>query len=141
MATIEFQKVKKIPQRYKDIVYGWIKEIQSVFPCDNPYFTIVQLIQDLCLLYFSAIIDTKILTDNEQMILYDMVNNQLNNKYCHCEWVLLFRATRDGFDRDDFYSKCDNRNNIICVTHSEENNVFGGYTSVSLDKSMQISIL
>ena len=134
MATISFQKVKKIPQRYKDIVYGWIKDIQSIFPCDNPYFTIVQLVQDLCLLYFSAIIDTQILTDNEQMILYDMVNKQLNNKY-HSEWVLLFRASRDGFKRDEFYSKCDNKKNVICVTHSEQNNVFGGYTSVNLAKS------
>ena len=50
----DLRKIKRIPQRQRDIVYGYIKEIQStIFPNsnNNPYFNINQLIKDLCLLY------------------------------------------------------------------------------------------
>ena len=67
--------LRGVTQREKDIVYGYIKQIQSIFPFeDNPYYTIVQLIQDLCLLYYRVLIDTNILTNNEQMKLLEMID-------------------------------------------------------------------
>ena len=134
MAAIDFKQVKQSNQRDKDIVYGYMKQIQCLFPGDNPYFTIVQLIQDLCLLYYRVVIDTKILTDDETQKLLEMVNDHTNNIYKGC-WKLLFRASRDGFKRYDFYLKCDKMNNTICIIHSAQNNVFGGFTSISWDKS------
>ena len=62
-------------QRDKDIVYGWIKQVQTVFPMDNSHYTIVQLIQDLILLFFHIAMDTKILTDEEEKKLFEMVMN------------------------------------------------------------------
>ena len=133
MSAIDFKRVRKIPQKYKDIVHGYIKRVQVIFPEDNPYFTIVELIQDLCLLYFCHMIDSKILTNDEHIKLYDMVNTQLKNKF-KGEWMLLFRATRDGFARKNFYDKCDGKDNTICIIRSEQNNVFGGYTSSKWNK-------
>ena len=135
MATFDYKLIKRTSQRDKDIVYGFMKQMQSMFTeIDNPYYTIVQLIQDLCLLYFHQTIDTNILTDDEQHKLIEMVNHHTNNKY-DGEWRLLFRSTRDGLKRDDFYSKCDGINNSICVIQTKENNVFGGFTSLYWDKS------
>ena len=51
-----FKKVRRIHQKDKDMVYGYIKSIQILLPSDtNSYYTIDQLIQDLCLLYFSCV--------------------------------------------------------------------------------------
>ena len=65
MSQSAFQKVKACSQRDKDIVYGYIKIIQSILPHEqNSYFIIVQLIQNLILLYFHNKIDSKLLTDD-----------------------------------------------------------------------------
>ena len=66
MSQIDFKQIKIIGQKEKDITYGYIKDIQSMFPDDNTYYTIVRSIQDIILLYFRILIDTKILTDDEQ---------------------------------------------------------------------------
>ena len=132
MAEADFKQVKSISQREKDIVYGYLKQIQSLLPSEsNSYYTIVQLIQDLILLYSRISIDTKILTDAEQVKLLEMVYNHLdNNKYPRNEWKLLFRGSRDGYHRNNFYSKCDNKSDTICIIQSPEGNVFGGFTSL-----------
>ena len=100
MATPDLKRVKYIGSKDKNIVYGYMKRHQQIFPHNNPYFTIVQLIQDLCLLYFHQMLNTTILTDDEQIKLLEMVHNHTNSKYKH-DWKLLFRGSRDGFTRDD----------------------------------------
>ena len=60
---------------------------QTVFPLDNPYFTIAQLIQDLCLLYYGIVIDSKILTNEEQMKLLEMVSKHIN---IESAWILYY---------------------------------------------------
>ena len=140
MAQVDFKKVKRTGQRDKDIVYGYIKQMQLMFPEDNTYFTIVQLIQDLCLLYFCKVINSKILTDNEGIKLMEMVDNHRNTKYNNGEWKLLFRATRDGFKRCNFFDKCDKMDNTICIIQTPQNNVFGGFTSLKWEQSIQSNI-
>ena len=130
---MDLSRKRRISIRYKDIVYGWMKQMQCLLPSDEPYFIINELIQDLCLLYFAHLIDTQILTDEEQTSLFDAVNKQLSHK-CDAKWELLFRGSRDKFGRDNFYSKCDGKGSIICIIQSPQNNVFGGYQSVRCDK-------
>ena len=73
----DLKKVQKISQREKDIVYGYIKQIQTIFPWkENSYYIIAQLIQDLCLLYFHTFINTKILTDNEIDLFLNFINKE-----------------------------------------------------------------
>ena len=45
----------------------------------------------------------------------------------------MYRASRDGWGADAFYSKCRDKVNTITVIKSTEGNVFGGY----LDSSWQ----
>ena len=132
MAAIQLKQIKKISQRDKDIVYGYIKMIQSIFPEDIPYFTIVQLIQDLCLLYFSVIMDSKILKDELKLKLFEAISNHMN---CQSEWQLIFRASKDGNQRDNFYAKCNGIKDTVCIIESPQNNIFGGYNPLRWDKS------
>ena len=134
----DLKQVKRISQREKDIVYGYIKQIQSIFPYNiNPYYIIVQLIQDLCLLYYRVLIDTQILTNEEKMTLLQMIPNKSFTK----EWKLLYRRSRDGASRDDFYKKCDKMDKTICIIQTPQNNVFGGYTSLKWYKSTHEQVI
>jgi hypothetical protein len=48
----------------------------------------------------------------------------------------LYRATRDGFDSNDFHSKCDGKSNTLTILKAKENKcIFGGFTTVSWDSS------
>jgi hypothetical protein len=52
------------------------------------------------------------------------------------KWTLLYRATRDGFDSDDFHSKCDGHSNTLTIVKAKHSEfIFGGYTTVSWDDS------
>ena len=133
MAAADLRRVKHIAQKDKDIVYGYMKRMQSMFPDDMSYYTIGQLIQDLCLLYFHIALESKILTYEEGMKLMEMVNNHRNIQ-CYNEWKLLFRGSRDGLRRKDFFDKCDKMDNTLCIIQTPQNNVFGGYTSLKWDR-------
>ncbi|CAF0886125.1 unnamed protein product [Adineta steineri] len=46
-------------------------------------------------------------------------------------WELIYKATRDGFSADAFHSCCDNKGPTMTIIQSNNNYLFGGYTSVS----------
>ena len=46
------------------------------------------------------------------------------------EYSLLWRASKDGFEWNDFYGKCNGKRNTLIIIQSKLNNVFGGFTSV-----------
>ena len=41
---------------------------------------------------------------------------------------LIYRASQDGFNANDFHSKCDKQPNTLIIIKSEHGNIFGGYT-------------
>ena len=45
-------------------------------------------------------------------------------------WVLIYRASRDGFGAAAFHSRCDNRGPTITIIQSKDNYLFGGYTAI-----------
>jgi hypothetical protein len=48
------------------------------------------------------------------------------------KWVLIYKATRDGFGGGDFHRFCDNQGPTMSVIQSNDGGyLFGGYTSVS----------
>jgi len=48
------------------------------------------------------------------------------------KWVLIYKATRDGFGASDFHRCCDNQGPTMSVIQSKDSGyIFGGYTSVS----------
>lgn len=44
---------------------------------------------------------------------------------------LLYRASRDGWDTNDFHSKCDDKGATVTIVKTSEGYVFGGYTDQS----------
>jgi len=48
---------------------------------------------------------------------------------------LLFKASRDGFNRKAFHDRCDNKGSTITVVKSQFNQVFGGYANTSWDSA------
>jgi hypothetical protein len=59
------------------------------------------------------------------MKLNDFYNNWNQN------WLLIYKASRDGFDANAFHSRCDNKGPTMTIIRSNNNYLFGGYTSVA----------
>jgi hypothetical protein len=52
------------------------------------------------------------------------------------KWTLLYRGTRDGFEANDFHSKCDDHpNTLTIIKASGSSYIFGGFTSVHWDRT------
>ena len=134
--SIDLKKVAIINQKYKDIVFGFTRAAQSVFPGDNPYFNIVDLIKYLCLLYYYNLFDSKILTDKEKDDFFQLLSKN-NKDFDDYQWNLLYRASRDGLNRDLFVNKVHGKPNVICFIEIEGGNVCGGYTSTGWTKGAE----
>jgi hypothetical protein len=74
----------------------------------------------------------QILTNERQMSeLIDLCEFSPNDK-----WSLLYRATRDGFDSDDFHSRCDSHSNTLTILRAKGSEfIFGGFTTAAWDSS------
>jgi hypothetical protein len=46
-------------------------------------------------------------------------------------WILLFRASRDGFTASDFHKHCDNFQETITIIRTPNKCIFGGYSPLS----------
>ena len=77
-------------------------------------------------------IESKILTEEEAVKLYDMVSNQLGSNIL--DFSLVYRGTEDGFKFDDFWQKCDEIKPAFVIIETVRNKVFGGYASVGFKK-------
>ena len=126
---LNLRKVAKIGQKYKDIVFGYIHRIQLLFPDDNNYFNIVDLIKFLCLLYYhDSIFESEILTEIEQSDFFELLS-QNEKHFQHYEWKLIYKGKRDGLNAAICNNICRHKKNLFCFIHTEGDNVFGGYTS------------
>ncbi len=47
--------------------------------------------------------------------------------------ILLYRATRDGFEASAFHAKCDGKANTVTIIKTNGDYVFGGYTAADWD--------
>ena len=52
MTTLDFGMIKNIPQRDKDAIYGYIREMQARFPKDNTFYNIPESINYICALFY-----------------------------------------------------------------------------------------
>lgn len=44
---------------------------------------------------------------------------------------LIYRASRDGYNAEDFHKHCDNQGPTLSLLFSELDRLFGGYTDIS----------
>lgn len=45
-------------------------------------------------------------------------------------WYLIYKASRDSFDANEFHSRCDNRGATVTVIRSNNNYLSGGHTAI-----------
>ena len=87
-------------------------------------------------LSFLAFRDTRILTSDEAVSLFDSVaiggnDESVGFTTTFTDAVLLYRATEDGFDAASFHRKC-NGTNTLFIMKTTQNYVFGGFVHESL---------
>ena len=131
MESLDLKDVAQIDQQYKNIVYGFIKQVLRLFPSDNPYYNFDGLISSLCLLYYFNKINSKILTIKETSEFLNLLDKE--NKFTELgnfKWNLIYRFSDDAFNLDIFRYKCHGLTDIVAIIRSDTNNVFGGYLSV-----------
>ena len=128
---MDLKRVASIDQKYIDIVFGFINHAQLLFPTNNPYYTIADLIKHLCLLYFYNNINSTILTNEEESQFLFLLKKQGSLDHLdNYSWNLLYRKTDDGFSFDTIRKKAHGLKDVIVLIHTDSNNVFGGYLSV-----------
>eukprot|EP01084_Bolivina_argentea_P173854 301161_1 len=130
--VISFEKINRINQRTKDIVFGFIRHINKSVSADNT----PPLIKYLCVLFYYASIESNILTSKEIQNFEELFYNYHKTKHLlqitH-EWKLLFRGSMHGFTDVKFNKIVPNNQNIVVIIHSSDNNVFGGYSKTGYD--------
>ena len=70
---------------------------------------------------------SKILSDEQKRFI---LNSCLKLELRHSSFVLIYRASRDGWESIDFHAHCDNKGPTVTVVKSG-NYIFGGYTELS----------
>jgi hypothetical protein len=73
--------------------------------------------------------------DYEKNILIKFIEENDSTKKGTIRTKLLFKATKDGDKSVEFHNKCDLMGPTITIVKSENGRRFGGYTSISWDKS------
>ena len=93
------------------------------------FYQIRGIVDELCVPPF---LGSKILSDDQKEI---FVNSWLKRRldHRHSGFVLLYRASRDGWVASKFHSICDHRGPTVTVVRSGDY-IFGGYTEESWDK-------
>ena len=87
---MDFKKVKHINQKYKDTVNGFIKQIEILFPKDNPYFNIVTSIKHIILLFYYKVFESKLLNESDQQKFLELlVANNKDFVYNHWRLYLI----------------------------------------------------
>ena len=80
--------------------------------------------------------ESTILEDNfEKNMLIKFIEDNDNSKKGIIRTKLLFKATKDGDKSADFHNKCDFMGATLTIIKSENGRRFGGYTSISWEKS------
>lgn len=81
------------------------------------------------------IIGDIIKTEEQFNLICDWINREKSLKF-----KLLYKGTLDGDTYDVFHNKCDNQGANISIILSEDEEIFGGYTSKSWDKNNSYDI-
>ena len=132
---MDLKRVNRISQKHKDIVFGYIKQVQSLLPPDNAFFNIVSLIQHLILLYYSLTFASKILNEDEREKFLNLL--QANDKIIvDYPWKLIFDSEEDGLGFDSFTSKVHGHRNVLLLIELNGECVIGGYTKIGWTKGI-----
>eukprot|EP01084_Bolivina_argentea_P024508 45671_1 len=128
MSNVELHKVARIGQKYKDIVFGYVRKAELLLPSGNPYFNVVDLVKHLCLLYYYCMIESSILTDEQSSDFLELLEK--NNKYLGThEWKLIYRGTMQNTQKYKCVKQVYDKPNLMCIFLGMRGDICGGYTS------------
>eukprot|EP01084_Bolivina_argentea_P119291 211526_1 len=133
LTTFPLDKVKYMDQKVVNLVFGYLRNAESILPQNNNYYNIASIIKHFCLLYYRDAMNSEILTTIEQKTFFDLLyeHNKFGfNEYGYLLWKLIYRGSKDGFSYDSFVKHCFNKKDIVCIIQTTNNNCFGGYTCV-----------
>ncbi|CAF0995428.1 unnamed protein product [Rotaria sordida] len=94
--------------------------LNSLF-IEAEYFRLYDLMDRLGVIYFP---NGSLLQPTHQRKL-----NEIYGKI-YQRWELIYKASRDGFDANAFHSRCNNQGPTMTIILSNNNYLFGGYTSI-----------
>ena len=116
-----------IGAKHHALVHGYVRNLSCEFVSD-----IIELVFKFYFLCF----DSKLLNDDEQMALMNLLWDRFNEKEASnnlksIDINLLFRASEHEFSGIKFQEKCKNKGATITIIHNDRDYIFGGYASKS----------
>ena len=76
----------------------------------------------------------KLVNINSNILLHEINSYTFKEKlseWCKTkDFELLYRGTRDGFEKSDFHNKCDNKGKTLVLVKNTSGHVFGGFASI-----------
>ena len=128
MSAVDFAKVKKVPQRVRDLISGFVRANNL-----NSTYQTPESIHLIIILFYWISLKSKILTDDESQTLLDMIEKDEQFKHfgaAHSiSYELIFQSYKPEQRENSFKSICHNKKNLLCIIHTKRNNVFGGFTA------------
>ena len=115
-------------EKQQKTVYGYLRNnYDGIYPDD-----IIKLIY----MFYLLSIDSKIINDEEQSSLLNLLYNTLKEKdnYKNMKSMnveLLYRGSENSYLASKFHELCNNKGATITIAHNEKDYVFGGFTSKS----------
>ena len=97
---------------------------------------IISDIKDIILKYYYIPIISNILNENEFKLLFNMVYKHRN---IQSEWELIYQASRDGHEFNDFHSNVKEYKPTISIIETTNGDVFGGFISIPWYKNNSIN--
>ena len=103
LTTMDLKRVNKISEKYKDVVNGYTHRVQCLFPKDNAYYNIVDVIKHIILLYYFSfsLFESDLLFGQEQDEFFSFLSKNGKN-ITQYPWKLLCKSSKDSF----LYFKC-----------------------------------
>eukprot|EP01087_Luapelamoeba_hula_P005334 TRINITY_DN15411_c0_g1_i1.p1 TRINITY_DN15411_c0_g1~~TRINITY_DN15411_c0_g1_i1.p1 ORF type:complete len:301 (+),score=30.87 TRINITY_DN15411_c0_g1_i1:166-1068(+) len=89
--------------------------------------------KELCMFAFSSFKGSAILNWEQKKLLVSWLGASPANHY----WKLQYRGTRDGMRVQEFHEHVDRLSHSVCIARSVTGNVFGGYSPVTWDLSVE----
>ena len=132
---MDLKRVNKIPKKYKDVISGFTRAVQSMLPDDNAYYNIVDLIKHIILLYYYRLFESKILSETEQERFMQFLE-QNNKTITDYSWQSIFDSRKDGLKCSTFIDKVHDHQNVILLIQVQGDTVIGGYTKTGWSKTI-----
>ena len=114
--------------RTRELIVPEDKIVRRELLREAEFYQVQGIVDELCPRPF---LNSKILSDEQKQIFVNTwLKERLNRR--HSTFVLLYRASRDGWNSSYFHSICGNKGPTLTVVRSGDY-IFGGYTEKSWD--------